>query len=121
MRLVLWLAAAVAVAMAMLAMSVVLPGTPTVAPRFPSPPPGMSHLTEQQAIESATGGHKTRADAQLMDYSAATAMLGEGPDPKIDPTAEVWLVTVYRPATFTVILDSVDGSVIDSCLGCRAL
>ncbi|MGH2719918.1 MAG: hypothetical protein ACRDJU_15265, partial [Actinomycetota bacterium] len=126
MRLVLWLAAAVAMATTMLALSVVLPGSPTPA-AFPSPPPGLSHLTEQQAIVSATGDHasgkaaRSKADAQLMAYSSAAAMLGEGPDPAIDPTAEVWLVTVLRPRTFTVILDSVDGSVIDSCIGCRAL
>lgn len=121
MRLVLWFAAAVALAMSMLAVSVVMPGTPAVAPTYPSPPPGLSHLTQHQAIESATGGHTSKADAQLMAYSSATAMLGEGPNPKIDPTAEVWLVTVYHPQTFSVILDSVDGLVIDSCIGCRAL
>lgn len=121
MRLLLRLAAAMAIGIGMLALSVVVPGSPTAGPTLPSPPPGLSHLTEHQAIESATGGAPSKADAQLMDYSAAAALLGGGPDPRIDPAAEVWLVTVYRPQTFTVILDSVDGSVIDSCIGCRVL
>jgi hypothetical protein len=113
-----WIASVV-LAVAILVFSVVLPGAPTREPL--RPPPGLSHLTETQAITSARGASGGRAAARLMDYGSAAALLGGGADPAIDPTAPVWVVTVYRPTTFTVILDSVDGAVIDSCIGCRSL
>jgi len=56
-----------------------------------------------------------------MDYRSAAALLGEGPDPRLSPVAPVWVVTVYQPRQYTVILNGVNGLVIDSCMGCRSL
>lgn len=114
------IALALTLAAAMLAISVVLPGTP--APTLPPlPPPGTSRLTRVQAVESATGSVTARAAAKLMDYRSATVLLRESAQPGIDPSLEVWVVTLTRPTPITVILDSTTGTVIGSCVGCHAL
>ncbi|HYR61779.1 MAG TPA: hypothetical protein VET24_03990 [Actinomycetota bacterium] len=105
---------------AILAASVVLPGRPVPARTF-LPPQGETHLTESQALDSARGGAALPAAARLMDYRSAAALLGEGPDPRLSPVAPVWVVTVYQPRQYTVILNGVNGLVIDSCMGCRSL
>lgn len=110
-----------ALAVGILALSVVLPGGATPPPRLVQPPAGLSHLTRAQAVASARGTGAAPADARLMDYRKAAALLGGGPDPSVDPGAEVWVVTVLQPTPFTVILDGVDGAVIDACIGCRVL
>ena len=56
-----------------------------------------------------------------MDYRSAAALLGEGPNPKLSPAAEVWVVTFDQPRQYTVILDAANGALIDSCMGCHAL
>lgn len=110
----------VVLAGAIVAASVVLPGRPLPAQTF-APPPGQTHLTESQALDSARGGAAYPAAARLMDYRSAAALLGEGADPKLAPATEVWVVTVYQPQQFTVILNGANGTVIDSCIGCRSL
>jgi hypothetical protein len=114
------LVVAFGLAVGMLGLSVVLPGQAAAPPAPLRPPTGLSHLTRTQAVTTAgaTGG---AADARLMDYESAAALLGEGPNPAVDPTEAVWVVTVTRPSTFTVILNGVNGAVIDSCVGCRTL
>lgn len=109
-----------ALAGAVLAASVVAPGRPVPTRTF-SPPPGQDHLTESQALDSARGGAATPAAARLMDYRSAAALLGEGANPKLPPGATVWVVTVYQPQQYTVILNGANGTVIDSCMGCRPL
>lgn len=109
-----------AVAGVVLAASVVAPGRADPSRTF-SPPPGQSHLTESQALDSARGGTATPAAARLMDYRTAAALLGEGANPQLPPGATVWVVTVYQPQQYSVILNGANGTVIDSCMGCRAL
>ena len=110
---------------ALFAFSVLVPGRPdpgaaqalTAGPV--RPPSGQSHLSRAEAVRSASGGAPSPVHAQLTDYRTATALLGEGADPAVGPATVVWLVTVFHPQEYTVILNGTDGTVIDSCLGCQ--
>jgi hypothetical protein len=121
-RLLRFFGQAVALGLAIMAVSVVVPGRPPSAP--PSPPalPGpANHLSAAQAIRDARGPSKGTAAAREMSYGLAAALMGAGTDPAIDPGARVWLVTISGPTTFTVIVSGTDGSIVDACIGCRTL
>ena len=98
--------------------SVVVPGS-APGPQTFAPPRGHRTLTETQAVDAAAGRPGAPAAARLMDYESAATLLGEGPDPRRAPSTPVWLVTVDGPQSYTVVLNGVDGTVIDSCIGCR--
>jgi len=106
-------------AVAILALSVVLPGRPT-APTSPVSLAPPSPLSRAQAVAAAESGSPEPATARLVSYRSAAQLLGRAPDPAEDPGTQVWLVTVLQPQTYTVILDRADGRVIDSCLECWA-
>ena len=105
-------------AVALLALSVVLPGAPTAPPSPASPATPPSPLSRAQAVAAAENGGAEPATARLVSYRSAAQLLGRAPDPAEDPGTQVWLVTVLQPQTYTVILDRSDGRVIDSCLKC---
>ncbi|HEU5002820.1 MAG TPA: hypothetical protein VFW71_08585 [Actinomycetota bacterium] len=105
-------------AFGILLLSVVLPAPP--APTSPAPAPPLSPLSRAQAVAAAENGGTQPATARLVSYRSAAQLLGRAPDPAEDPGAQVWLVTVRQPQTYTVILNQADGRVIDSCLQCWA-
>ena len=113
-----WIYAAI-LATVLLCASVVLPGTPSGPGRM-VPPPGQANLTRSQAIAAASGSARagSPARAALMDYGPATGLVGVGSDPRLAPSTPVWVVTVYRPQQYTVILDGTSGTVLSSCIGC---
>lgn len=106
----------------MLCASVVAPGQPDGAGRL-VPPSGQANLTRSQAIAAARGSARAGgpATAALMDYGPATGLVGVGSDPRLAPSTQVWVVTVYQPQQYTVILDSANGSVLSACIGCGRL
>lgn len=105
-------------AVVILMLSVVLPAPP--APTSPAPPAPSGPLSRTEAVSVAESGSAEPATARLISYRGAAQLLGRAPDPAEDPSAQVWLVTVQQPETYTVILDESDGRLIDSCLECWA-
>lgn len=76
--------------------------------------------------------------AQQMTYQEANASMSVGNgvgNLLVDPTTEVWVVTVHAPVvtdgspaqapqmkqSYTVILDAANGKMIDDCIGCSTL
>jgi hypothetical protein len=73
--------------------------------------------------------------SKLTDYRHASKLLGDSGNPLLCPSMMVWIVTVHGPVmtdggpstrpkmrhNYTVVLDAVDGSVIDGCVGCSSL
>lgn len=108
---------------------------------FPaSPSPGASALTESaietiaRSVNSAPSTSGIHAEA--MAYEQAFADLGEkAGNPALALSLPVWLVTVDSPADvsyapgdtdtvaprYSVIIDSVNGGVIEMCAGCGPL
>jgi hypothetical protein len=113
-----WIYAGI-LALVITGVSVVLPGQPD-GPRRLVPPPGQANLTRSQAIAAASASTRAGgpARAALMDYGPATGLVGVGSDPRLAPSTPVWVVTVYRPQQYTVILDGASGAVLNSCMGC---
>ncbi|GAC1367647.1 MAG: hypothetical protein NVSMB32_12690 [Actinomycetota bacterium] len=101
--------------------SVVLPGHPDPGATPPPPAAGQDLLTRSQALGSARSDPREPAAARLMDYRSAAGLVGIEPNPQRSPAAEVWVVTVYQPQRYTVILDGSTGAVLNSCMGCPAL
>lgn len=92
----------------MLMASVILPGHAEVA----APPDG--------------AGGTAPSGARLMNYQAATQLVGVGEDPGLSPRTPVWVVTVGTaqpvtqgtPQPFTVIVEPGTGAILNSCMGC---
>lgn len=102
--------------------------------------PGQSYITKDQAISRARGNSSAPSFAEMTRYADAAALIGEEPNASLSPTTQVWVVTVdqapdlanfpqpggapldaSRMAGYTVIMDAVNGNVIDSCGGCTPL
>lgn len=114
-----------------------LPGLEAELRRFPSTPPAGTTAPTRSSIEvlarqfadaPANAAVRTKATT----YGAASALMGGSPNPVLDGSVPVWLVSVdavmdvdrapgdTRPVAnvYTVIMDAANGAVIDSCAGC---
>lgn len=107
------------------------------------PVTGTSYLSEEQAIAEARTmiADSGAAHALRTTYSNAANLMNEAPSPGVNPDTEVWIVTLYpapghsfvfmpdRPgpptsyadSAYSVIMDAVNGGVIDDCTGCAAI
>lgn len=103
------------------------------------PAQSSTYLSESQAEAAAETWNPASsgypAHGQQMTYGQAAALVGESPNPSVNPDTNVWVVTVdappgdgwYRqipgeasPSSYTVILDAANGSAIDICSPCMA-
>lgn len=101
------------------------------------PAQSSTYLSESDAIASGRrwrpGSSGATAHARRMTYAQAAALIGESPNPTVDPDTNVWVVTVdaspgngwYRPipgqaspSSYTVIMDAANGRAIDLCSPC---
>ena len=97
-----------------------------------------SYLTRDAVVAEAARTHVVgTAHALQTTYSNAAALLGESPNPAVDPATEVWVVTLtapqgqhytfdvapgappQTPTTYSAIYDAANGGTIDDCTGCK--
>lgn len=101
----------------------------TTDPSFfpPSNGPGQATITQTQAVNSAqaeavssTGNPLPSAEqaalptfSRLMSYADAVKLTGDGADPRIDPSRQVWVVTVLGHHVVDTLPGSKTSSIVD--------